>query len=71
MSKLPRPKSRPGFIFMDGRYTAKRDVNDNYVKGILVKDEKTNEVKGILNEANYYAELAYIDESTLKEIPEE
>jgi len=66
-SKLERPKEREGYKFCDGRYRAKRCINNNFVYGILVKNDD-GQIQGILNEANRYAELAWIDETTVEEL---
>ena len=49
-------------------YTAKRAYAEEYVVGKLVLDKTTNEILGILNKANDYSELAYIEVNTIKVI---
>ena len=48
-------------------YRAKRPINGYYVTGYLVKN-KNGEIEGILNKANHFCELAWIDENTLEKI---
>ena len=48
-------------------YRAKRPINGYYVIGYLVKS-KNGEIEGILNKANHFCELAWIDENTLEKI---
>lgn len=74
-----RPATRPEQDPMDdriienGRYRARRNKNSNFVYGFLIKD-KDGKILGILNENTpyyfngrfSYAELAFIDTSTLE-----
>ena len=74
-----RPATRPeqdpmdDRIIEDGRYRARRNKNSNFVYGFLIKD-KNGKILGILNENTpyyfdgrfSYAELAFIDASTLE-----
>lgn len=46
-------------------YKAKRSANNFYVIGYLVKS-KDGVVQGILNAKTHFAELAYIDETTIE-----
>lgn len=62
---MSRPKEREGYIYEEGRYSAKRIAYDINVTGILVRNKSTNKIEGILNEENDYAELAFIDETTI------
>lgn len=50
-------------------YKAKRSSVDGYVTGYLVKN-MDGRVEGILNSANNFRELAFIDEKTLKFVKE-
>lgn len=62
---MSRPEEREGYIYEEGKYSAKRAAFDINVTGILVRNKSTNKIEGILNEANDYAELAFIDEATI------
>jgi len=48
-------------------YRSKRPVNGCYVVGYLVKN-KQGEIQGILNKNTHFAELAWIDETTLEKL---
>ena len=71
MIKMTKPEPRDGKIFDEGRYQAKRQADNTLVTGILVRDEITGEIEGILNEENDYTELAWIFDSTLVKIDNE
>ncbi len=62
---MTRPEKREGYIYEEGRYRAKRAAFNSNVTGILVRNKSTNKIEGILNENNNYAELAFIDETTI------
>lgn len=55
------------YIVSNDEYKAKREVNNVYVYGYLVKDKK-GKIQGILNKDTHYAELAWIDENTIERI---
>lgn len=48
-------------------YRAKRPANGLYVTGYLVRN-KDGVIQGILNKNNHFAELAWIDNSTLEKV---
>lgn len=49
-------------------YKAKRYISDSWVIGYLVKLKNNGEIQGILNKNTNFAELAYIDESTITQL---
>ena len=48
-----------------GEYRAKRKATNKYVYGYLVRD-RFGDIRGILNKATEYKELAWIDEDTIE-----
>ena len=46
-------------------YKAKRSNFNSYVVGYLVRNKDDNKIVGILNRANRFYELAWIDEKTI------
>lgn len=60
-------KGHDEIIVKDKDYRAKRSLNNSYVEGFLVK-YPNDKIAGILNKAMFYAELAWIDEKTLKPV---
>lgn len=48
-----------------GEYRAKRKATNKYVYGYLVRD-RVGDIRGILNKATDYKELAWIDEDTIE-----
>lgn len=48
-------------------YRAKRPANGHWVTGYLVKN-KNGDIQGMLNKNNHFAELAWIDNSTLEKV---
>ena len=59
------------YIVSENFYKAKRIVNNLFVSGYLVKNKYSNQIIGIMNKSTCFAELAWIDESTLEEIKKE
>lgn len=51
-------------------YKAKRPAANSFVKGYLIQN-KEGRIEGILNSANNFAELAFIEDNTLKVIKDE
>lgn len=47
-------------------YTGRRPLNGTLVTGYLVRSKSSGEVRGILNKANHFAELAWVDEKSLR-----
>lgn len=50
-----------------GFYRGKRPANGCYVAGYLVNN-KQGKIQGILNKNTHFAELAWVDESTVEKV---
>lgn len=56
---------RKNYIVSKRMYKAKRSNFNSYVVGYLVRNKNDNKIVGILNRANRFYELAWIDEKTI------
>ena len=56
---------RKNYIVSEEMYKAKRSNFNSYVVGYLVRNKSDNKIAGILNRANRFYELAWIDEKTI------
>ena len=53
------------FEVSDCFYTARRENHDAIVTGYVVKNKKTGKIEGILNAANDFNELAFVEVNTI------